>query len=517
MAKATLKINGEDFLIEDDLISIGRASDNKIALADDSNVSRYHAEIENRGGEFWLVELGSSNGTTLNGAPVTGEILLEDGDLIILGGTSEIEFHAGAAPTETEAEKSAAATNLPGAGAPNLSAAAPSLPTASAPAAEASRMSPMLIVTGVACGLAVIAIAAVVVFSTGLVSFGGAAKCEAKAAITSPENGEIISKETEITVSAEKTECVRRASFLLGETEIASAENAPYTVTIDPKNFPSFADGENHSLKLILEDNQGNKIPASEIILAFETAEIATPTPTPEEEETPAPTETPAPGGKKTSLIEIQEMSRRVLKQFSGSFNYKFDEQFLQEVQKRTAEYAAAEGYSARAENYRDLINFEFHKENSLDAPLGFLLAMSRSKFDLQKQGAGEGLWQLSEEFVAGNGYKTACQAESLSDKSQNCAAKTAGIYTKALLLKIFNGDVVYTVAAFGMNEGEASAWANSLPANRENFWRVITNPRQREQVAKFFAAAIVAENPQKFGLKKDKPLSGLYRNLIGN
>ena len=91
--KATLKINGEnDFVIEDDVISIGRASDNKIALADDSNVSRYHAEIENREGEFWLVELGSSNGTTVNDKPLETEILLQDGDSILLGGTSEIEF-----------------------------------------------------------------------------------------------------------------------------------------------------------------------------------------------------------------------------------------------------------------------------------------------------------------------------------------------------------------------------------------------------------------------------------------
>jgi pSer/pThr/pTyr-binding forkhead associated (FHA) protein len=86
--KATLKINGEkEFTIEDELITLGRASDNKISLADDSNVSRYHAEIENRSGEFWLIELGSSNGTTVNGAPVETEIPLQSGDVILLGGS----------------------------------------------------------------------------------------------------------------------------------------------------------------------------------------------------------------------------------------------------------------------------------------------------------------------------------------------------------------------------------------------------------------------------------------------
>jgi FOG: FHA domain len=516
MSKAFLKIGGEEFPLEDDLITIGRASDNKISFAHDSNVSRYHAEIENRAGEFWLIELGSSNGTTLNSVPVEGEILLQDGDHIILGGTSEIFFYTGKQKTEPKKENETAPADSTAASNFLNDGGTPSLPvTPSASKTPGSKISPMLIVTGLACGLAVIAIAAVVIFIFG---FGGetASKCEAKAVITSPEMGDTISSETEIIVDAQNTDCVRRAVFLIDDAEIASSDSEPFSVTIDPKQFPEFADGANHSLKLVFEDENGNRIPASEVVLAFETAEIATPTPTPESDETPVPTSTPGQE-KRASLIEIKKMFDALLKQFSGGVAYRTDEQFLQEIQKRTAEFATAEGFSARAEMYRDLINLEFHKENGLDAPVGFLLAMSRSQFNPQKQGANEGLWQLSDEFVTANGYKTACQTESLSDKSQNCAAKTAAIYTKALVVKIFNGDIIYAVAAFGMTEGEASAWASSLPANRENFWRIITNPNQREQVAKFFAAAIVAENPEKFGLKKDKPISALYRNLLGN
>ena len=370
----------------------------------------------------------------------------------------------------------------------------------------------MLIVMGLLCGLAVICAVGAVLYSYN----SAAAQCDAKAVITSPENGDTINKETEITVDAENTGCVKRAVFLLDGAEIASADSAPYTATLDPKQFPALADGGNHSLKVVLEDAAGNLFAPSEIFLALETAEIATPTPTPNEEETPAPTVTP-PTGKQPSLIDTQEMSKRLVKQFSGNFAYKFDQQFLQEVQKKTPEYVAAEGYFARAEGFRDLINLEFHKENGLDAPLGFLLAMSRSKFNPQKQGAEEGLWKLSDEFVTTNGYKTICQTESLSDQTQNCAAKTSSIYAKALVLKIFNGDVIYAAAAFGMSEQEASAWASSLPPNREDFWKIITSPKQREQVARFFAAGIVAENPQKFGMKKDKPISELYRNLMGN
>lgn len=518
--KATLKINGErDFVIEDDSISIGRASDNKIALDDDSNVSRYHAEIENRNHEFWLVELGSSNGTTVNDKPLETEILLQDGDFIVLGGTSEIEFFL-AEEKSADAEKSPAAALSPNANvnAPNVNANLPNAnvnaPSSATPDAEkAAKMPVMLVVMALACGLAVICVVGAVLYAY---SSSASAQCDAKAVITSPENGDTINKETEITVEAENTECVRRAVFLLDGAEIASADTAPYTATLDPKQFPALADGGNHSLKVMLEDETGNLFAPSEVLLAFETAVIATPTPTPAEEETPVPTATQPPG-KQPSLIDIQEMSKKLVKQFSGNFAYKFDQQFLQEVQKKTPEYAAAEGYFARAEAFRDLINLEFHKENGLDAPLGFLLAMSRSKFNPQKQGAEEGLWKLSDEFVAANGYKTICQTETLSDATQNCAAKTSSIYAKALVLKIFNGDAVYAAAAFGMSEQEASQWASSLPANREDFWKVINSAKQREQVVRFFAAGIVAENPQRFGLKKDKPISELYRNLIGN
>jgi len=79
------------------------------------------------------------------------------------------------------------------------------------------------------------------------------------------------------------------------------------------------------------------------------------------------------------------------------------------------------------------------------------------------------------------------------------------------LVVKTFDGDIILAVAAFGKNSQDANVWKASLPADRADFWKVITDSAQREQVARFFAAAIVAENPQKFGLKKERPISELY------
>jgi pSer/pThr/pTyr-binding forkhead associated (FHA) protein len=70
-------------------VTIGRLSTNDVVLAD-SNVSRRHAELR-RSGEGWhLVDLGSTNGTAVNGRPISEHSLVH-GDRITIG-TSELMF-----------------------------------------------------------------------------------------------------------------------------------------------------------------------------------------------------------------------------------------------------------------------------------------------------------------------------------------------------------------------------------------------------------------------------------------
>jgi adenylate cyclase len=65
--------------------SIGRSLSNEVVLAD-TKVSRRHALIHTQGpAEFRLVDLGSSNGTYLNGRRVSQPTRLEDGDQITIG------------------------------------------------------------------------------------------------------------------------------------------------------------------------------------------------------------------------------------------------------------------------------------------------------------------------------------------------------------------------------------------------------------------------------------------------
>ena len=118
----------------------------------------------------------------------------------------------------------------------------------------------------------------------------------------------------------------------------------------------------------------------------------------------------------------------------------------------------------------------------------------------------------MSNAFIAENKYNGQCGTETLSDPLQTCAARATALYMKALIYGVFDGDAVYSAAAFGKSPQDAATWKATLPANRSDLWNVIKTPTEREQVLRFFAAAIVSENPQAFGLAKDRPLSELYR-----
>jgi pSer/pThr/pTyr-binding forkhead associated (FHA) protein len=502
MAEAKLKFNDSEIVLGQGVTPIGRTTENAVSFPADSNVSRYHAEIEWRDGDFWLIDLGSSNGTTLNGETVKGEKKLNDGDEILLGGTSRAEFYFG----ERKSEQTAAVTDSE-----SLEKNQETEIIQDEQATSKAGMPKMLGIAGATVGLAAVCVVGAVIYS-----YSGSSRCEAKAVIVKPDNGETITEQTEIEVEAENAECAARAIFLINGEEIASTTEQPFKAMLDPKQFPELANGSLQSLRIVLEDEKGNKIvQPDEVALAFETIEISTPTPTPDD--FPSPPPTPGKGGVKVSGSDTQEMAKNLMKEFSGTFNYKFDQQFIAEVQKKTGEFAAAEGYSERAAVYKDIISVSFVQERNLDAPIGFILAMSRSQFKLQKNGADEGLWQMSADFAAQNGYNGLCGTETLSDVSQNCASKAASLYLKSLVLEVFEGDVIYSVAAFGKSPQEANIWKASLPSDRADFWNIIKDAKQRELVVKFFAAGIVAENPQKFGLKKDRPISALYKTLVGN
>jgi hypothetical protein len=81
--------DGHDHVVDGQTTVIGRSSECDIVV-DDPNVSRRHAEVRQLGRGFSLVDLGSTNGTEVNGQRIT-ETSLMNGDVIGVG-TTRITF-----------------------------------------------------------------------------------------------------------------------------------------------------------------------------------------------------------------------------------------------------------------------------------------------------------------------------------------------------------------------------------------------------------------------------------------
>ena len=79
---------GEEFSLSELENTIGRTDDNFILLSD-ASISRHHARILREGERYTLTDLGSSNGTRLNGKAVKEPQILSHGDRILFG---NVEF-----------------------------------------------------------------------------------------------------------------------------------------------------------------------------------------------------------------------------------------------------------------------------------------------------------------------------------------------------------------------------------------------------------------------------------------
>lgn len=73
--------------LEADRTAIGNAAENELPITDDPTVSRLHAVLERFPSGWCVTDLGSSNGTWLNGERIWASRRLRDGDEIRIGQT----------------------------------------------------------------------------------------------------------------------------------------------------------------------------------------------------------------------------------------------------------------------------------------------------------------------------------------------------------------------------------------------------------------------------------------------
>jgi len=84
---------GAAFTLEDDQITIGRDSTNGIVI-NDAEVSRRHARLTFQGGKYVLEDLGSTNGTFVNGQRLAGPRVLKPGEVVSFGEQIVLVFEA---------------------------------------------------------------------------------------------------------------------------------------------------------------------------------------------------------------------------------------------------------------------------------------------------------------------------------------------------------------------------------------------------------------------------------------
>ncbi|HVG19901.1 MAG TPA: FHA domain-containing protein [Blastocatellia bacterium] len=416
------------------VISIGRASDNSVCI-DNANVSRYHALIEPRADGYWLSDLRSRNGTSVNGAAVASDRRLEDGDSISIGNASTLEFHLDESRADPRADSAEASASQ--------STADETLPAQQSPAAEAARK-PTSNSTGQA-----LMIGAAVIVAVALVA--GAALL----LIPSQRGGN----------APPITESARGGAGDKGPTETQAGKN-----------------------------NDG-RVSTSE-------AEVARP---PE----PDAGNTKSGGNLEPGLIEIRYMAEGLARMISGQSGNVFAADFVKQISRSTRDYQI--DVIKDAQPYSRDIKAAFNNK-ALPPTLGLILAMSQSKFKAAPGGPESGgLWHVPFAIARERGYLKEGETEAgLKDPARS--AQVAAAYVRDLV-GVFGGkeNFMYAIACYGEPLNQAGEMRTRLDdkdpsgAARLDFWKMVNSgvvsQAAAARVARFFAAGIVGENPEKFGL----------------
>ncbi len=99
MAELRLKYTDEygepkRVFVSSEIFTVGRHSENDLCISD-NRLSREHIRIEQFNDTFYVSDSNSSNGTTLNGARLSGAVILKNGDRLNLGDAVKFQIEIG--------------------------------------------------------------------------------------------------------------------------------------------------------------------------------------------------------------------------------------------------------------------------------------------------------------------------------------------------------------------------------------------------------------------------------------
>jgi hypothetical protein len=235
---------------------------------------------------------------------------------------------------------------------------------------------------------------------------------------------------------------------------------------------------------------------------------VSTPTPEPEPSETASAN--PTPTGD--SQLGPQAGNAQILAAKISPKNYRFDPEFVVLIGGYVNEYRNSGSYYSRAKRHRDAIDKEFANIQGLPPVFAYVMAMSRTK--LQEENGD--IWNLPNSIVKADAANSTDPDPTGTARS----TKVAAAYVRSLFDVFGKEGFMYVVACYGMTLDQAGEMQQRLEIKdptgqaRYDFWKMkrlgVVNGEQTERVARFFAAGIVIENPQQFGIN-EPPLSTLY------
>ncbi len=450
--------------LERDRISFGRGSEADHRFADDG-LSRLHAVVYRQADRVWVVDENSTNGTFVNGKRVPpGGTPLRNGDTIRIGHRTDLTVRIREIQT-------AAAANIP-----EASALAASN-NAAASAANSFNFIPLAVI---AAAVLIIGISAAII---GLTVFGGGRNVViVQNSDDGYEDDEPEAKETKAsaTPKAEASPSSVATSEESGNSALPETTNTSISVAQPSgKKYLEMSDAERRQYLEI----RAQKV--AEVIGNRSSGSI------------------PAAAIDKIKAFTEAYAKRANVKALGGC---RFGDN-LQATYERASKNAP---FIVRAFN-----------EKGIDARIGLYLAMIESEHCvcLQSPTGPLGMFQFTRATGELHGLKVK-QGASPTNPDERCepepSARAAASYMKALTGRYGTGPSSVPLAIGSYNSGEGGLSSNLQKALDSNsglprdFWTLIANGEilskqfQSENfkyVPKFFAAAIIGENPQDFGL----------------
>jgi hypothetical protein len=482
-----------EIALDGDRISLGRGSVADLRF-DDDGLSRLHATIHREGEKVWILDENSTNGTFVNGEKVPpAGTPLRDGDRVKIGHYTDLRIRL--AEQQQQKENIAANENKP---------LAQSAFTAAASSASSSSSSSsafgILPVALTAFAIFVIAISAAFIAINALV--GGS---EPTVVQNTNPNGRIIDDNGDPIEEEETPKPSPKSSREAGANQTTETANSNLTASPEDSNKTT-ANSLLPRKKFVEmsepEKDEYVKIKAEKIarIIGNQTSE-------------PIPPEAVRSirGHLKGYVDRVR--AARVNNCGQGAFT-RSDMTTVMERASRNAPFILRAFYA-----------------EGLDPQIGLYVAMIESEHCpcLQSPTGALGMFQ----FVRGTGREYNLQVKndaSPSNPDQRCdpepAARAAAQYLKYLTGRFGTGPMSFPLAIASYNSGQGGLSQNLEKALKaaagqdRSFWTLVANQVvfeggigeqfRRENVKyvpKFFAAAIIGENPQDFGIDM-QPLS---------